>query len=258
MPGGKNGISSDSAMSAKSENQPLFQDLVTQGSALAAVTFDQAFFVDAVKETNSRFGLAIAPREEAFKLLEDRLLHVSGRYWQEAYPVDRKSVRARLIELSKCTQTILEILWIVDHQGLADQRDVETVLFLQRVIGFRFGGKTENPRKDYLQPISLLVKHLDDYCMQALLMLEGIPARKGRREGAWYDILVDLMIEVAEVLGIKVSTAGDRSENPYATPFTVLTFAIEKALDKEARSPSLAACAKRIDRSLSRRSGTTK
>ena len=135
---------------------------------------------------------------------------------------------------------------------------METVSFLQKVIDFRSGEKSENPRKEYLQPISLLVKQLDDYCVQALLMLEGIPAKKGRREGTWYDVLVDLMIEVAGILGIKVATGGDRIENPNATPFTVLTFAIEKALPTEARSPSLAACAKRIDRSLRRRSATTK
>jgi hypothetical protein len=39
---------------------------------------------------------------------------------------------------------------------------------------------------------------------------------------AVYDELVSLMVQVAQLLGVKVSTAGDRSEDPYATPFTIL------------------------------------
>jgi hypothetical protein len=112
----------------------------------------------------------------------------------------------------------------------------------------------ENALEDYLKPIVLILSNLNDYCIQALLMLNDIPAKKGRREGAWYDTFVKLMIELANILAVKVTTAGDRAENTYATPFTVLTFAIEKALDEEARSPSLAACAKRIERSLGRNS----
>ena len=60
------------------------------------------------------------------------------------------------------------------------------------------------------------------------------------------------MVRVADLIGIKVSTAGDRSEDPYATPFTVLVFQAERVLPEEAWSPNLAACAKRIESSLKR------
>ena len=59
-------------------------------------------------------------------------------------------------------------------------------------------------------------------------------------------------MKVAELLGIKVSTAGNRGEDPYATPFTVLVFEAERVLPEGAWSSNLAACAKRIESSLKR------
>jgi hypothetical protein len=60
------------------------------------------------------------------------------------------------------------------------------------------------------------------------------------------------MARVAEQLGIKVSSAGNRDEDPYATPFTVLVFEAERVLPEGAWSPNLATCAKRIETSLKR------
>ena len=60
------------------------------------------------------------------------------------------------------------------------------------------------------------------------------------------------MVQIAELTGTKVSTGGDRSDDPYATPFTVLVFESERVLPEEAWSPTLAACAKRIESSLKR------
>ena len=66
------------------------------------------------------------------------------------------------------------------------------------------------------------------------------------------------MIHIAQLIGIKVSTGGDRSEDPFATPFTVLVFGAERVLPEEAWSSTLAACARRIDRSLKRLKRSTR
>ena len=47
---------------------------------------------------------------------------------------------------------------------------------------------------------------------------------------------------------MKVTTAGDRAGDPASTPFTRFVFAVDQLLIVADRSPSLAACAKRIDR----------
>jgi hypothetical protein len=104
-----------------------------------------------------------------------------------------------------------------------------------------------------------------DYVKDALValnklerILSRIPAafsgrqkpRKGPVPRAWYSGFVRDLAEIAEEIGIGVTTGGDRSDDPHATPFTRLVFAVEKLLPLDARSPSLEACAKRIDRAI--------
>jgi hypothetical protein len=75
-------------------------------------------------------------------------------------------------------------------------------------------------------------------------------ARKGPAARAWYSGFIRDVAEIAEGIGIDVTTGGDRSKNPHATPFTHFVFAVEKLLPDGERSKTLAACAKRIDRAI--------
>jgi hypothetical protein len=75
-------------------------------------------------------------------------------------------------------------------------------------------------------------------------------ARKGPTARAWYSGFIRDVAKIAEGIGIDVTTGGDRSENPHATPFTRFVFAVEKLLPDGERSQTLAACAKRIDRAI--------
>jgi len=65
----------------------------------------------------------------------------------------------------------------------------------------------------------------------------------------WYEPIVEASILIAMMLEVPLVTAGDRSTNPYETPFTWLTFHLEQFLPKEMRSDQLSGCAKRIQRS---------
>ena len=82
------------------------------------------------------------------------------------------------------------------------------------------------------------------------VVLEQQRPRKGPAPRTWYADFVRDLAKIAEGIGIKVTTAGDRSGDPHATPFTRFAFAAEKLLPLEEQSPSLAACAKRIDRAI--------
>ena len=97
-----------------------------------------------------------------------------------------------------------------------------------------------------------MIEGLENYCERALVLLSDLPAKRGQPALRWHEELVRLMVQVAELIGIKVLTGGDRSEDPNATPFTVLVFEAERVLPEEAWSPTLAACAKRIESSLKR------
>jgi hypothetical protein len=74
--------------------------------------------------------------------------------------------------------------------------------------------------------------------------------RKGPAPRAWYSGFVRDLAEIAGGLGIDVTTGGDRSDDPHATPFTRLVFSAEKLLPRGERSKTLLACAKRIDRAI--------
>jgi hypothetical protein len=74
--------------------------------------------------------------------------------------------------------------------------------------------------------------------------------RKGPAPRAWYSGFVRDLAKIANRLGIKVTTAGDRTDDPYATPFTRFAFAVEKLLPRKGQSSSLTACAKQIERTL--------
>ena len=82
------------------------------------------------------------------------------------------------------------------------------------------------------------------------VVLEQQRPRKGPAPRTWYADFVRDLAKIAEGIGIKVTTAGNRTDDPHATPFTRFAFAAEKLLPLEEQSPSLAACAKRIDRAI--------
>jgi hypothetical protein len=74
--------------------------------------------------------------------------------------------------------------------------------------------------------------------------------RKGPVRRAWYSDFVSDLAKIADGIGVNVTTAGDRTDDPHGTPFTRFVFAVEKLLPRKEQSASLAACAKRIDRAI--------
>jgi hypothetical protein len=72
----------------------------------------------------------------------------------------------------------------------------------------------------------------------------------GRSGRAWYSGFVRDLAEIGRRRGIRVTTGGDRSQDPYATPFTRFVFAVEKLLPRTEQARSLTTCARRIDRAI--------
>jgi hypothetical protein len=77
---------------------------------------------------------------------------------------------------------------------------------------------------------------------------------KGPAPRAWYSGFIRDLSEIANEFGTEVTTAGERTgertDDPYATPFTRFVLAVERLLPSPQPSVSLAACAKRIDRAI--------
>jgi hypothetical protein len=232
-----------------------FREMVTSGSVIASAPVEEAQFQRIITNINKQFRLNLVASKEAFELFHDRIRIVSGHFWLELEPVNRKTVLERLNRLTKNIRSVKAQLSPL-RGGFQEsaEADAEVVSLLVRAVDRAHAGQHPRPREQL--KISLkVIDVLEDTCERALVLLSELPGRRGQPRLGWYDELVSLMRRVAELIGIKVSTAGDRSEDPYATPFTVLVFEAERVLQEEAWSPNLAACAKRIDRSLKRLKG---
>lgn len=79
--------------------------------------------------------------------------------------------------------------------------------------------------------------------------------RKGPRPRLWYLIFVRWRAKPAASIGSDVTTGGDRAGDPASTAFTQLVFAVEELLPHGERSPSLAAGARRIARTIAKCEG---
>jgi hypothetical protein len=227
-----------------------FQDLVTSRAVIASAPVDEDQFAAILKTVNERFGLTLVPREEAYEFFRDQIRVVAGRFWDEVEAAERKIVLERLCKFTDNVISIIAQLFPL-REGLHEVADTEVVSLLIHGVNLAHSGQHPRPREE-LETILKLMEGLEQYCWRALLILEEHPAKKGQRGLRWYTDHVKLMIRIADLLGMKVSTAGDRIEDAHATPFTVLVFEAERVLPEEAWSDSLAACAKRIERSLTR------
>jgi hypothetical protein len=236
--------------------KPTFRDMVTSRSVIASAPVDQEEFTNIIKALNTQVGLDLIANKEAYELFRDRIRVVAGRFWDEREAVDRKTVFDRLHKFTGHVQSIKAHLYPL-REGLHETADTEVVNLLIQAVSLAYAGQHPRPREQL--EISLkVIEGLEDTCARALVLLSELPAKRGQPSFGWYDELVSLMVHIAQLIGIKVSTAGDRSEDPYVTPFTVLMFEAERVLPEEAWSPTLAACARRIDRSLKRLKRSTR
>ena len=85
---------------------------------------------------------------------------------------------------------------------------------------------------------------------------DAFPGRANKRRrrpklSDWYIGFVRDLAEVAEDIGIPVTTGGNpAAAEPHQTAFTTLVYEVERVLPEEMQSATLSACAKRIERAI--------
>ena len=77
----------------------------------------------------------------------------------------------------------------------------------------------------------------------------GQSSADGPARATWYDLIVEGAIAAAQSLAMPLMIGGDRDRNPHDTPFVRLIMGLESLLPSGMQSPSMAASAKRIERS---------
>ncbi len=111
---------------------------------------------------------------------------------------------------------------------------------------------------DVVRPVLVALEELERALGRVPQAFSGQKkSAKGPAPRNWYSRFVGDLAEIANELGIEVTTQGNRARNQYSTPFTRFVFAVEERLPRQAQSHSrkaqshsLPACAKQIERAI--------
>jgi hypothetical protein len=226
-----------------------FHAFATQGSSIARAAFERADFERAVASLNKRFGLQIVAPNGLYEEILSGLRRTAGRFQQEKYPVEKAAVASRLNKLRASAQHAALALRAMD-EGLQDAHDMAALQLVEEAMKRRDPTLSALELESQIVVIRQAVGTLYFSSKDAQAILQGMKSKKGQRGLTWYQSFCEVFLKAAAALQIPLTTAGDRSRNPHATPLTVLAYELERSLPKEARARTLAACAKRVQDAL--------
>jgi len=248
------------------ENLITFQDVLSvMGAHRSRLTITSEGFSAILRNLHDRFGTDFQNAWDAYRKLRLHLPGIGGHYRSETTKIDKKSFVRKLQQaLAAARKTIISLREFSGGIGHWENPPLLTQplsygeIFIEAVPqSDQFGQDLQmHDVEAELQATIDQLELISEYFEAVLIGFEHIPAKRGQRGLRWYDHFVESVIEVAGVLGVSVSTDA-RGLAQEVTVFTAFVFALETLLPTSARSPSAAACAKRIERSLLslRRSG---
>ena len=160
-------------------------------------------------------------------------------------------------QLEATVEIVRAIYCVSGHLRVADEAFRELRRSRQRAKNALRAMEESSTAPEMANFIDLLKPDAMSYAANEILWtLSRIPAGrkdkgpKGPNPRLWYGDFVRDLAEIAEDLGIAVTTRGSQASDPHVTPFTTFVFAVEKLLPREVRSNSLVACAKQINRTM--------
>jgi hypothetical protein len=229
-----------------------FHEFATEGSSIAHVNFEPSDFEAAIAELNKRFRRKFVAREGLYEEILWGLRRAAGRFRQEKYPIERPAVARRLKKLRAYAEYGALALQAMDL-GFQDEHDLAVIRLLRDAIRAHHPALSPEEVDRQLELIREALAALYIWSEDAEAILRQMGSKKGRRGLSWYDAFFEVLLKAAHGLGIPLTTAGDRSRDPHATPLTVLAHELERSLPNEARAKTFAACAKRVQERLSKR-----
>jgi hypothetical protein len=185
-------------------------------------------------------------RTRCLDALYDTLLRVIGEFEGERERITRGAVLKRLDELADTLSIAERVLGSLGRTGFVDDLDMKAAALVAEVGAHdALGGEQ---KAAFAREVAAVTR-LRDACSKAIARVENAKDRTGRPPTNWYRRWVDFMVWMAKQLDIKVTTQGDRSDNPADTPFVRMVFDFEKLLPRPMRVKTLAGCHRRIMRS---------
>ena len=168
-----------------------------------------------------------------------------GRFKWSAYKSSREAIINRLYGFERALTEVAEVLSSLGGKRTKLDLDVLSLMSLLRPAVAADDSTTfRQDASACRKAVKVVLKDIRN-AKAAMTGLNGA----GKPPQLWYEPIVESVLIIATKLNVPLTTQGDRSDNQHETAFTRLARDFEQLLPKGMRSPSLAACAKRIERS---------
>jgi hypothetical protein len=183
--------------------------------------------------------------------LDDHLARAIGQFGWSSFNTKRRDLSKRLKLLRDSLETAADILG--SSGDLREKIDVDLLGFIANVAVEAAPGLTSFAMNRKYFAAHEQIRHMLEDVKAAETIMEQSSA-DGPARATYYDRIVEGARSAARSLAIPLTIGGDRSRDPYDTPFVRLVKRLESFLPSQMQSASLAACAKRIERSPAWRS----
>jgi hypothetical protein len=204
-------------------------------------------------------GLALAPlsaKDEA--LVRRKLAGVIGRglaqieLSKKLNPGGRLQTRAIATTLKAIGTDFQKAGQILRglHTGFHEGHQVEAATRIREALEKNRELKTS--ADEFLQDFCDRMNAVSQACLVAAADLKSIKSKAGQKPIDWYDDFTRVLVLIAERNGIRTTVVTDRVTGKPGGRFLELGAAFERLLYPRMRSPSRAALAKRLQRSLRR------
>jgi hypothetical protein len=183
--------------------------------------------------------------------LADHLARAIGQFGWSSFNTKRRDLRKRLKLLRDSLETAADIL--ASSGDLREKIDVDLLGFIANVAVEAAPGLTSSAMNRKCAAAHEQIRHMLEDVKAAETIMEQSRA-DGPARATYYDRIAEGARSAAQSLAIPLTIGGDREHNPHDTPFVRLIMGLEALLPPKMQSRSLAACAKRIERSPAWRS----
>jgi len=178
--------------------------------------------------------------------LADHLARAIGQFGWSSFNTKRRDLRKRLKLLRDSLETAADIL--ASSGDLREKIDVDLLGFITNVAVEAAPGLTSSAMNRKIRCRTRTSQAYVGGCSSRRDHYEQSSADRPARAN-WHDLIIEGAVAAGQSLAIPLTIGGDRSRDPYDTPFVRLVKRLELFLPSQMQSASLAACAKRIERS---------
>jgi hypothetical protein len=228
-----------------------FHEFATQGSSMATARLERADLDAMTAALNREFGLSLVAPEDLYDRTLRGLRVAAGHFWDEKQTVEKPVVARRLKKAGDAARYLEALL--TNSSGLTDLHDEAARQLLKEALDVACSSSSAEDRDRQLEVMQAVVGNIGLLSEAAYATLGQMRDKRGQRGLAWYSSFFDVVLDVAQTLQVKLTTAGDRKNDAHRTPLTVIARTLERSLPRDAQAKTFAGSAKRVQEALAKR-----